>query len=100
MPKNKQAIPEAFSSPEEIQDFWDNHSTADYLDEMETADLKLSPELKLKLELKKLYALLGFSREQIAEIETKARRHKVSSKQLMRKWILEHVKRQVGHNKR
>ncbi|HEX3034768.1 MAG TPA: CopG family antitoxin [Thermodesulfobacteriota bacterium] len=91
MAKNKKSIPEEFNSLEEIQDFWDNHSTADYWDEMETVDLELSPELKAKLELKKLYALLGFSREQIAEIEAKAKRRNVTSRQLMRKWILEHV---------
>ncbi len=87
----KEFIPEEFNSLGEIQDFWDNHSTADYLDEMETVDLGLSLDLKSKLELKKLYALLGFSREQIEEIEAKAQRQNVTSRQLMRKWILEHI---------
>jgi len=59
---------------------------------MENVNFELSPELKAKLELKKLYALLGFSRKQIAEIEAKARKQKITSKQLMRKWILGHVK--------
>lgn len=91
MPKNKDQIPKEFESVEEIQDFWDKHSTADYWQEMEDVDLQLSPALKSKLELKKLYHILGLSTEQIAEIETKARRENTDSKQLIRKWVLEHV---------
>ena len=91
MPKDKEPIPEEFKSVEEIQDFWDNHSTADYWDEMEAIDLELSPDLKSKLQLKKLYALLGFSIEQIAEIEAKAQMENITSQELIRKWILEHV---------
>lgn len=91
MPKSKAPIPEEFNSIEQIQDFWDEHSTADYWDEMEDMDLQLSPALKSKLELRKLYHLLGFSAEQIAEIEAKAKLENLNSKQLIRKWILEHV---------
>ncbi len=91
MPKNKEPIPEEFKSIEEIQDFWNEHSTADYWNEMEDVDLELSPALKSKLELKKLYSLLGFSLEQVAEIEAKAKREKVDSRELIRKWVLERV---------
>ncbi len=91
MPKNKKPIPEAFQSIEEIQDFWDENSSADYWDEMEDIDLQLSPALKSKLELRKLYRLLGFSPPQIAAIESKAKRENMSSRQLISKWILEHV---------
>ena len=91
MPKNKEPIPEEFNSIEEIQDFWNEHSTADYSDEMEDVDLQLSPALKSKLELRKLHHLLGFSAKQIAEIEAKAKLEKLNSKQLIRKWVLEHV---------
>jgi hypothetical protein len=47
--------------------------------------------LKSKLEIKKLYRLLGFSVEHIVEIEAKARLENVDSKELIRKWVLEHV---------
>jgi hypothetical protein len=50
-------LPEEFKSVEEIQDFWDENSSAEYWDEMEEVELHLSPALKLKLELKKLYRL-------------------------------------------
>lgn len=91
MPKNKPPIPEKFNSIEEIQDFWDHHSTADYWDGMEEVDLRISPQLKSKIELKKLYKILGFSPYQIAEIEERAKGENISSKQLIYKWVLEHI---------
>jgi hypothetical protein len=91
MPKSKASLPEEFKSIEEIQVFWNEHSTADYWNEMEDVDLELSPALKSKLELKKLYSLLGFSLEQVAEIEAKAKREKVDSRELIRKLVLERV---------
>ena len=41
--KNKDEIPEEFETIEQIQDFWDTHSTADYWDEMEDMEMELSP---------------------------------------------------------
>jgi hypothetical protein len=40
---NKDEIPEEFEIIEQIQDFWDTHSTADYWDEMEDMEMELSP---------------------------------------------------------
>jgi hypothetical protein len=84
-------LPEEFKSIEEIQDFWDEHSSADYWDEMEDVDLQLSPALRSRLEQRKLYRLLGFSPAQIAAVEAKAKSANMNSRQLMSKWILEHV---------
>jgi len=89
MPENK--LPEEFKSTDEIQDFWNTHSSADYWDEMEDVDLQLSPALQAKLEAKKLYRLLSLSSEQIATIESKAKIAKTNSKQLISIWVLEHV---------
>jgi len=89
MPENK--LPEEFKSIAEIQNFWDTHSSADYWDEMEDADLQLSPALQTKLELKKLYRLLSLSSEQIAAIESRAKMANMNSKQLISTWVLEHV---------
>jgi len=91
MPKNKKPIPDEFNSIAEIQDFWDENSSVDYWEEMEDVDLQLSPSLKARLELKKLYSLLNLSPTQIAAIEAKAKSEQVSSKQIISKWILEHV---------
>jgi len=91
MARNKTYIPAQFKSIEEIQDFWDEHSTADYWDEMEEVDMRLSPELILKIELKRLYKILGFTPKQIAEIEAKAKKENMSGKQLIYKWVSEHI---------
>lgn len=91
MARSNTQIPEEFKSIEEIQNFWDQYSTADYWNQMEDVDIKLSPKLKLQLELKKLYRILGFSPKQIAEIEAKAQKENMSSKQLISKWVLEHI---------
>ena len=91
MPKNKIAIPEEFTSFEEIQEFWDTHSTADYWDEMEEVKIELSPTLRAKFERKKLYGLLGLSQQQILTIEREAKREQLDSRQLISKWVGEHV---------
>jgi len=91
MGKSKDEIPEEFETIEQIQDFWDTHSTADYWDEMEDVEMELSPALKSKIEFRKLYQLLGLSNEQIASIENEARIENIDSKKLISKWILEHI---------
>lgn len=80
--QEEKPIPHEFSSIEEIQNFWDD---------MEGVDFELAPALQTTLELKKLYRLLSFSTAQIAAIEVKAQGENVNSKQLISKWILEHV---------
>jgi hypothetical protein len=87
MKKSKDQIPAEFKSIEQIQDFWNTHSSADYWAEMEDVPMKLSPELKAKLELKKLYRLLSLSKTQIKAIERKAQSAKVDARRLMSKWI-------------
>ena len=84
-------LPEEFKTIAEIQDFWDTDSSAEFWDEMTDVDLQLSPALQTRLELRKLYRLLGFSPEQIAAIEAKAKSENMNGKQLISKWILERV---------
>ncbi len=91
MSKNKRQIPDTFNSHEEIQDFWEHHSTADFWDEMADVEMELSPDLKSRIELKKLYRILGLSPGQIVEIEEKAKSENTNSKQLICKWVLEHI---------
>ncbi len=89
MPEN--SFPKDFNSIDEIQDFWDTHSSAEYWDEMTDVDLQLSPALQVKLEMRKLYRLLNLSNNQIVAIENKAKNENINGKQLISKWILEHV---------
>ncbi len=55
----KDPLPDEFSSIEEIQEFWDQHSSADYEDEMKPVEMELSDHLKTKIESRKLSQLLG-----------------------------------------
>jgi hypothetical protein len=91
MPKSKTRLPEAFSSIEEIQQFWDTHSTADYWDEMQDVEMELTPELQAKFESQKLYRLLELSPQQIDTIEHEAQQEQIDSRRLISKWVLEHV---------
>lgn len=91
MAKSKTQIPEEFDSIEEIQEFWGEHSTAEYWDEMEDVEIKLSPQLTSKLELKRLYRILELTPKQIREIEKKAKKENLSSKRLIYRWVLEHI---------
>lgn len=91
MPKNSISIPDTFSSIDEIQTFWDQHSTVDFNGEMEEVRFVISPDLKSKIENKKHYKLLDFMPEQIAEIESQALSENLDSKEIIRKWVLEHV---------
>jgi len=96
MQENKDKIPEDFKSVEDARDFWDNHSSADYWDEMEDVDMELSPTLRSKLELKKIYNLLGLSEKQMSDIEAKAKREDTDGKQLIFRWISEHIYPEKG----
>ena len=91
MSKNSTPLPQHFRSIDEIQDFWDTHSSADYWEDMDDVEMSLSPELQAQLDVKKLYRLLGFSSQQIDAVEKKASQEHLESRQLMSRWILEHV---------
>lgn len=90
MPENRRELPN-FNSYEEAVEFFDTHSISDYWDEMEEVEMELSPALKEKLEHKRFYRWLGLSDEQIQAIEQEAEAKRLSSKQLISQWILEHI---------
>jgi hypothetical protein len=82
MPRHHAQMSKEFASIEEILDFWDTHTNIDIRDSMEASE---------KRELEKLYALLGLSKEQIAHLEVKAHLEDLDSRQLLMKWIAEHL---------
>ena len=47
--KDRDAIPEQFSSAEEASEFWDTHSAADYWDEMETVEMEFDIQKRVFL---------------------------------------------------
>ncbi len=87
----KEPLPDEFSSLEEVQDFWDRHSSADYAAELEPVEMELSDALKTNIESKKLYQLLRLSSRQIALIETLAKKEHVGIRELIARWTLEHL---------
>ncbi len=89
--KSKDKLPARFSSLEELQNFWDTHSLADYWDETEEGNFEIAPELRQKLELKKLYRLLGLNREQIASVEQRAAKEQTAVPRLLAQWVLERI---------
>ena len=91
MDKHKTPLPEEFASIEDVQAFWDSHSTADYWDDMEDVDMQLSPVLQARLETKKLYRLLGLSAQQTSMIELEAKREQIDARRLITHWVLEHI---------
>jgi hypothetical protein len=92
MPKDKSPLPQEFPSIEAVHEFWDTHSSAEYWDDMEDVDMQLSPALQAKLEVKKLYRLLGLSAQQVVAIEEEAKREHTDTRQLIAHWVLEHVR--------
>ena len=76
-------MPDEFSSLEEIQDFWDHHSSADYEGLMEPVEMELSDRLKAKIESRKLFQLLGLSSSQISKIEALAKDQHVGIRELI-----------------
>ena len=89
--KSKDKLPAEFSSLEELQNFWDTHALADYWDETEETRFEIAPELRHKLELKKLYRLLGLNPEQIASVEQRAAKERTEVPRLLAQWVLEKI---------
>ncbi len=87
----KEPLPDEFSSIEEIQEFWDRHSSADYEDEMKPVEMQLSGRLRAKIESRKLSQLLGLSPQQIAIIEARAEEQHLGIRELIARWVLEHL---------
>ncbi len=87
----KKPLPDEFSSLEEIQEFWDHQSSVDYEDQMESVEMELSDRLKTKIESGKLFQLLGLSPRQIAMIKALAEEQHVGIRELIARWVLEHL---------
>ena len=47
--KDRDCIPEHFTSAEEAGEFWDTHSAADYWDEMETVEMEFDIQKRVFL---------------------------------------------------
>ena len=88
MAEYKSPLPEESASIEEVQEFWDIHSTADYQEEMEDVD----PKLRAKFESGRLYRLLGLSAQQVAVLEKEAEWRSTNARQIITRWVHEHLR--------
>ena len=76
-------LPENFKSLEEFWSFWDMHSTADYEDLMEDADLQIS------FDSNKIY--YAIAKDLSASLRSQAKRQGVSAQTLINLWLREKV---------
>ena len=83
-PKMKPApIPENFRTLEELWEFWDTHSTADYPE--------LLKPVKVSIRLEKGTQLLRVADDLVSPLRRRARRHGISLEALVNRWIRERL---------
>ena len=79
--KNLENLPENFSTLEELWQFWDTHSTADYEDFMEAV------EVDIELTSSKVYC--SVAKDLLCKIRDQAQQQGVSSETLINLWLQE-----------
>ncbi len=85
-PKMKRdPIPENFRTLDELWDFWDTHSTADYPE-------FLKP-VKVSVCLEKGAELLRVADDLVSPLQRRARRHGLTLEALVNRWIRERLQR-------
>ncbi len=85
--RKRDPIPENFRTIEELWDFWDTHSTADYPELLEP--------IKVSVRLKKRIHLLRVADDLVSPLRRSARRRGVTPEALVNRWIREGL-RKVG----
>jgi hypothetical protein len=78
-------IPENFRTLEELWDFWDTHSTADYPE--------LLKPVKVSVRLAKNAQLLRVADDLVPPLRRRARRHRISLEALVNRWIRERLRK-------
>jgi len=89
MPDNKKSpprdvLPEDFQTLEELSDFWDTHSSADYEDVMEPV------EAEIDLSSSKVYCPVA--KDLLLQVRQQARRQGVSTETLINLWLQERLR--------
>ena len=85
-PKTKRdPIPENFRTIEELWDFWDTHSTADYPE-------FLKP-VKVSVRLERGTRLLRVADDLVSPLQRRARRHGLTLEALVNRWIRERLRK-------
>jgi len=80
----KDVLPESFNTLEELSDFWDTHSTADYEEVME------SVEAEIDLSSSKVYCPVA--KDLLRQVRRQARQQGVSTETLINLWLQEKLR--------
>jgi hypothetical protein len=88
MPGKKAAprdvLPDDFQTLEELSDFWDTHSSADYEDDMEPV------EAQIDLSSSKVYCPVA--KDLLRQVRRQARQQGVSTETLINLWLQEKLR--------
>ena len=79
----RDALPENFSTLEELWGFWDTHSSADYEDVMEAVEVEIDPSSS------KVYCPVA--KDLLSRVRAQARRQGVSPETLINLWLQERL---------
>jgi predicted DNA binding CopG/RHH family protein len=80
----KDVLPESFTTLEELSDFWDAHSSADYEQDMEPV------EAEIELTASKIYCPVA--KDLLRQVRQQARRQGVSTETLINLWLQEKLR--------
>jgi hypothetical protein len=80
----KDVLPEDFHTLEELSDFWDTHSSADYEDVMEPV------EVEVDLSSSKVYCPVA--KDLLRRVRRQARKQGVSTETLINLWLQEKLR--------
>jgi hypothetical protein len=83
----KDVLPESFTTLEELSDFWDTHSSADYEQDMEPV------EAEIELSASKIYCPVA--KDLLRQVRQQARRQGVSTETLINLWLQEKLRASV-----
>ncbi len=81
---NRDLLPGPSASIEEIIEFWDTHSTADYEDELE--------DVSFEIELQEEIFTVALVPELVAPLQHQAKARGVSTETLVNLWLAERLK--------
>jgi hypothetical protein len=79
----RDTLPDNFTTLEELWDFWDTHSSADYEDVMEAV------EIEIDLSSSKMYCPVA--KDLLSRVRAQARRQGVSAETLINLWLQERL---------
>jgi len=81
-----------FKTEKEEADFWDTHSSLDFIDESEQVNFELGLELQERSKFKKTLTTLSLNH--FTQIKQIAERKKIPYEILIESWITEAIKRE------